>query len=111
VFAINPLSPPFCKGGLGGFPGFSLPRKSHFLRPRSRKKRRSFAGSTRLPAFYYYYVKYYESLKMTLLHMGQMPMYNIKHRWINRRTAGKVNPEVFFLAYPFQHQKSIGEGN
>ena len=38
-----------------------------------------------------------------------MPLYNIKHFWINRRTAGKVNPEVFFIAHLFQHQKSIGQ--
>jgi len=34
-----------------------------------------------------------------------MLLYNIKHFWINRRTAGKVNPEVFFIAHPFQHQE------
>ena len=41
--------------------------------------------------------------------MGQMPVYNIKHFWINRRTAGKVNPEVFFIAHPFQRQEGIGQ--
>jgi len=46
---------------------------------------------------------------MALLHMGQMPLYNIKHRWINRRTAGKVNPEVFFIAHPFQNQEFLEE--
>src|SRR4030042_7003241 len=44
----------------------------------------------------------YESSKMTVLQIGQMPLYSIKHFWINRRTAGKVNPEVFFIAHPFQ---------
>ena len=38
-----------------------------------------------------------------------MPLYSIKHFWINRRTAGKVNPEVFFIAHPFQHQEGIGQ--
>jgi len=38
---------------------------------------------------------------MTVLQIGHMPLYNIKHFWINRRTAGKVNPEVFFIAQPF----------
>src|SRR4030043_1757550 len=53
----------------------------------------------------------YESSKMTVLQIGQMPLYNINHFWINRRTAGKVNPEVFFIAHPFQHQEGIGQGN
>jgi len=39
AFAINPPSPPFYKGGLGGFLGFSLPHEGHFSRARSRKKR------------------------------------------------------------------------
>ena len=43
--------------------------------------------------------------------MGQMPLYNIKHCWINRRTAGKGNPEVFFIAHPFQNQKGIGQSD
>src|SRR4030043_817504 len=46
---------------------------------------------------------------MTVLQTGHMPMYSIKHFWINRRTAGKVNPEVFFIADPFQHQEGIGQ--
>src|SRR4030043_377259 len=53
----------------------------------------------------------YESSKMTVLQIGQMPLYSINHFWINRRTAGKVNPEVFFIAHPFQHQEGIGQGN
>ena len=48
---------------------------------------------------------------MTFLQIGHVPVYSIKHFWINRRTAGKVNPEVFFIAHPFQHQKGIGEGH
>ena len=46
---------------------------------------------------------------MIVPQIGHVPMYSIKHFWINRRTAGKVNPEVFFIAHPFQHQKSIGQ--
>src|SRR4030043_720075 len=53
----------------------------------------------------------YESSKMTVLQIGQMPLYNINHFWINRRTAGKLNPEVFFIAHPFQHQEGLGQGN
>src|SRR4030042_490027 len=48
---------------------------------------------------------------MTVLQIGQMPLYSIKHFWINRRTAGKVNPAVFFIAHPFQQQEGIGQGN
>jgi len=33
---------------------------------------------------------------MMLLQTGHTPLYNIKHFWINRRTAGKVNPGGFF---------------
>src|SRR4030042_3861751 len=51
----------------------------------------------------------YESSKMTVLQTGHMPLYSIKHFWINRRTAGKVNPEVFFIAHLFQHQEGIGQ--
>jgi hypothetical protein len=39
---------------------------------------------------------------MSVLQIGHMALYSIKHFWINRRTAGKVNPEVFFIAHPFQ---------
>ena len=46
---------------------------------------------------------------MTLLQTGHTPLYSIKHFWINRRTAGKVNPEVFFGAHSFQHQEGIGQ--
>ena len=46
---------------------------------------------------------------MIVPQIGQVPMYSIKHFWINRRTAGKVNPEVFFGAHPFQHQEGIGQ--
>ena len=46
---------------------------------------------------------------MTLLQTGHTPLYSIKHFWINRRTAGKVNPKVFFIAHPFQHQEGIGQ--
>ena len=28
---------------------------------------------------------------MMFLQIGQVPVYNIKHRWIQRRTAGKGN--------------------
>ena len=40
-----------------------------------------------------------------------MSAYNIKHFWIHRRIFGNVNPEVFFIAHSFQHQKGIGQGN
>src|SRR5512137_2174142 len=46
---------------------------------------------------------------MIVPQIGHVPMYSIKHFWINRRTAGKVNPEVFFIAHSLQHQKSIGQ--
>src|SRR5450756_742648 len=46
---------------------------------------------------------------MTALQTGHMPLYSIKHFWINRRTAGKVNPEVFFIVHPFEHQEGIGQ--
>jgi len=48
---------------------------------------------------------------MNVLQTGHMPLYSIKHFWINRRTAGNVNPEVFFKAHSFQHQKGIGQGH
>jgi hypothetical protein len=38
-----------------------------------------------------------------------MPLYTIKHFGINRRTPGKVNPEVFFIAHSFQYQEGIGQ--
>ena len=37
--------------------------------------------------------------------MGQMSVYNIRHFWINRRTAGNVNPEVFVIAHLFQESR------
>ena len=46
---------------------------------------------------------------MTLLQTGHTPLYSNKHFWINRRTAGKVNPEVFFGTHSFQHQEGIGQ--
>src|SRR4030065_1908915 len=46
---------------------------------------------------------------MSVLQVGHIPLYSIKPLWIKRRTAGKVNPEVFFIAHPFKHQKSIGQ--
>ena len=43
--------------------------------------------------------------------MGHMPVYSIRQFWIHRRTAGNVNPEVFFSAHSFEHQKGVGQGN
>ena len=37
-----------------------------------------------------------------------MPIYNIKHFWIHRRTAGNVNPEVFFIGHPDDHASKTG---
>jgi len=47
---------------------------------------------------------------MMVLQIGQKPLYNSNYRWVHRRTAGKVNPEVFFIAHLFQRQKGIGQG-
>ena len=46
-----------------------------------------------------------------VLQIGQKPLYNINPRWIHRRTAGNVNPEVFFSAHLFQRQKGIGQSD
>ena len=48
---------------------------------------------------------------MSVSQIGHVPLYSIKHFWINRRTAGNVNPEVFFIADSLKHQKGIGQGH
>ena len=40
-----------------------------------------------------------------------MPVYISKNFWIHRRTAGNVNPEVFFIPESFQHEKRISQTN
>jgi hypothetical protein len=39
--------------------------------------------------------------------IGQKPLYNNRSFWIHRRTACKVNPEIFFIGQPFEQQKRI----
>jgi hypothetical protein len=48
---------------------------------------------------------------MVVLQIRRVPVNKIKHPWINRRTAGKVNPEFFFSAHPLKYQKGIGKGD
>ncbi len=46
--------------------------------------------------------------------MGQMPVYHIKHFWIEPRTAGNANPEALSISHLFQHlqhQEALAQRN
>ena len=46
-------------------------------------------------------------MKTLPLQIGHIPVYRNRNFWIQRRTTCNVNPEVFFIAHPHQHQKRI----